>query len=123
MSGPTLPTSSELNLVELRRYARRVSDRWPLDRALLGGARVADAQGAAPQRERGEEYVVVLVSQGFDGIPWLERVHQAASLWDATEMAGAADVHCYTPVEFERKLSALPRVRDAAERGVDLLAV
>jgi hypothetical protein len=108
--------------VELRRYARRVAGRWPLDRALLGGARVADAQGAPPQRERGEEYVVVLVSRGFDGVPWLERVHQAASLWDGSEMGGAADVHCYTPLEFERKIAALPRVRDAAERGLDLLS-
>jgi hypothetical protein len=123
VSGPTPLTSSELNLVELRRYARRVSDRWPLDRALLGGARVADAQGAPPQRERGEEYVVVLVSVGFDGVPWLERVHQAASLWDGSEMRGSADVHCYTPVEFERKIAALPRVRAAAEHGLDLLGV
>ena len=122
MSGPTPLTSSELNLAELRRYARRVSDRWPLARALLGGARVDDERGAPAQRERGEEYVVVLVSEGFDGVPWLERVHQASSLWDATEMGGVADVHCYTPVEFERKLVALPRVRHAAERGVDLLA-
>ena len=121
MSGPTLPTSSELNLAELRRYARRVSDRWPLERALLGGARVADARGAPPQRERGEEYVVVLVSVGFDGIPWLERVHQAASLWDASEMGGTADVHCYTPVEFERKREQLPAVRWAAEHGLELL--
>ena len=122
MSAPIPLTSSDLNLAELRRYARRISDRWPLVQALLGGARVDDAQGAPAQRERGEEYVVVLVSAGFDGVPWLERVHQASSLWDATEMGDAADVHCYTPVEFERKIAALPRVRAAAERGVDLLA-
>src|SRR3954451_16207254 len=122
VSGPTHLTSSELNLGELRRYARRISDRWPLERALLGGARVADAQGAPPQRERGEEYVVVLVSRGFDGIPWLERVHQAGSLWDASEMGGAADVHCYTPVEFERKRETLRAVQAAAERGLDLFA-
>ena len=50
-----------------------------------------------PQRERGSEWVVVLVSEHFDGVPWLERVHQAASLWDADEMGAPADVHCYTP--------------------------
>lgn len=111
-----------LNVHELRRYARRVSDRWPLERALVAGARVADAQGAPPQRERGEEYVVVLVSGGFDGVPWLERVHQAASLWDGAEMGAAADVHCYTPVEFERKRTTLRAVREAAEHGLDLLA-
>jgi len=98
-----------------------VSDRWQLARALLGGARVADLLGAMPQRERGPEFVVVLVSEGFHGMPWLERVHQAASLWDAAEMGAAAELHCYTPPEFERKLNTLPRVRAAAERGVDLL--
>ena len=107
MSGPIRPTSSEPELAALRRYARRVSDRWPLERALVD--------------RDGEEYVVVLVSRGFDGVPWLERIRQAASLWDASEMGRAADVHCYTPVEFERKLAALPRVREAAERGLDLL--
>ena len=93
-----------LNDRELQRYLQRVSDRWPIERALLGGARVDDLQGAPPQRERGPEYVVVLVSSGFDGVPWLERVHQAGSLWDASEMGDRAEVHCYTPAEMERKI-------------------
>ena len=92
-----------------------------LERAVLGGARVADTRGAPPQRERGIEYVVVLVSEAFDGVPWLERVYQAANLWDVSEMGFDADVHCYTPVELERKILQLPRVRDAVTNGIDLL--
>lgn len=111
-----------LNERELGRYVSRVADRWPLARALVGGARVDDARGVLPQRERGAEFVVILVSEGFDGVPWLERVYQAGSLWDAAEMGAQADVHCYTPVEFERKRAALPVVRWAADRGLDLLA-
>jgi hypothetical protein len=111
-----------LNLDELHSYLRRVGDRFPIDRALLGGARVADERGAGPQRERGPEYVVVLVSEAFDGIPWLERVHQCGSLWDAGEMGDIADVHCYTAAEFERKRESLRRVREVARDGVDLLA-
>ena len=76
-----------------------------------------DARGVVPQRERGPEYVVILVSEAFDGVPWLERVHQAAGLWDADAMGAAAEVHCYTTAEFERKREALPVVRWAAERG------
>src|SRR3954454_11965631 len=110
VSGPTHLTSSELNLGELRRYARRISDRWPLDRVLLGGARVADAHGAPPQRERGEEFVVVLVSDGFDGVPWLERVYVAESLWDALEMGAAVEAHCYTPAELARRVQSVARV-------------
>ena len=105
---------------ELARYARRVGDRWALDEAYVGGARVDDAKGAGAQRERGPEFVVVLVSEAFDGVPWLERVHQAASLWDAAEMGGPADVHCYTPKELTRKREQLARVRNAVESGLKL---
>jgi hypothetical protein len=114
-------TSAELNRRELERYLERVTDRWPVQRALLGGARVDDFHGAPPQRERGPEYVLVLVSEYFDGIPWLERVYQAGSLWDALEMGAHADVHCYTPQEFERKREQLRVVREAADHGFELL--
>lgn len=111
-----------LNHRELARYVERVSGRWPLQRALLGGARVADARGAPPQRERGPEYVVVLVSDAFDGRPWLERVYVAGSLWDAHEMGDRADVHCYTPAELERRVARAGVVQEVARAGVDLLA-
>ena len=117
-----VPVAEALNERELSRYVSRVSDRWPLSRALLGGARADDARGAAPQRERGPEYVVVLVSEMFDGVPWLERVYQCGALWDAAEMGDHADVHCYTPLEFERKRDSLPLVRRVSDQGIDLLA-
>lgn len=110
-----------VNRRELQSYLDRIGDRWPVDTALLGGARVADEHGAPPQRERGPEYVVVLVSEQFDGVPWLERVYQAGSLWDALEMGAPADVHCYTPKEFARKRESLRAVREAAENGIDLM--
>jgi hypothetical protein len=114
-------TEVELNRRELERYVQRVTDRWPAQRALLGGARVADMQGAPPQRERGPEFVVVFVSEHFAGVPWLERVYQTGSLWDAYEMGAPADVHCYTPEEFERKRESMRVVREAAEHGLELL--
>ena len=109
-----------LNRAELRRYLDRVGDRWPIEVAVLGGARAADERGAPPQRERGPEYVLVLVSAAYDGMPWLERVYQAGALWDALEMGAPADVHCYTPAEFARKRELIPVLRSAAERGLDL---
>jgi hypothetical protein len=115
--------STGLNRRELQSYLNRIGDRWPIAVALLGGARVADERGAPPQRERGPEFVVVLVSHAFEGMPWLERVYQAASLWDGLEMGERADLHCYTPDEYDRKLVTLSAVRDAAENGLDLLAV
>ena len=103
-----MTVAEALNRRELDRYLQRVGDRWQLSAARLGGARAADALGAGPQRERGEEYVVVLVSEQFDGVPWLERVHQCGSLWDASEMGDRADVHCYTPagVRAQARLAA-----------------
>jgi hypothetical protein len=32
-------------------------------------------------------------------------------------MGARAEVHCYTPVELERRLADLPRVRAAMEAG------
>jgi len=113
--------TEELNHRELERYVRRIADRWPVRRALLGGARVADVRGAPAQRERGPEYVIVLVSEHFDGVPWLERVYVAGTLWDSYEMGAPADIHCYTPLEFERKVEQMPAVREAAEQGLELL--
>ncbi|HLH66849.1 MAG TPA: hypothetical protein VKV27_14220 [Solirubrobacteraceae bacterium] len=109
---------SALHPAELRRYLNRIGDRWPLRTAILAGARVDDVRGAPPQRERGPEYVVLLISAAFEGMPWLERVYQATSLWDGLEMGDVADVHCYTPAEFERKRATTPRVRAAVERGL-----
>jgi hypothetical protein len=111
----------ELNRNELHRYLDRVDGRWPIERAILGGARVADARGAPAQRERGPEYVMILVSPAYDGMPWLERVYHAGALWDALEMGAPADVHCYTPAEFERKRANLPIVRVTAEQGLHLI--
>ena len=109
--------TSALNLRELQRYLSRIGDRWPLQVVMLGGARVADLRRSGP-RERGPEYVVVLVSNGFDGIPWLERVYQATALWDGLEMGDGADIHCYTAAEFLRRRESTPIVRNVVERGL-----
>ena len=106
---------------ELGRYVQRVDGRWPLTRAIVGGARVDDTRGAPLQRERGPEYVVVFVSEFFSGVPWLERVYQAGSLWDAAEMGAPADVHGYTPGELERRRETLPAVRRTLDHGMELL--
>ena len=82
---------------------------------------VADERGAPPQRERGPEYVVVLVSDAFNEIPWLERVYIAGSLWDGLEMGSGAEVHCYTRAEFARKSASMPAVREAVWQGINLV--
>jgi hypothetical protein len=110
--------ATALNLPEVHRYLSRISDRWPLQVVMLGGARVDDLHGAPPQRERGPEYVIVIVSSAFEGMPWLERVYQATSLWDGLEMGDTADVHCYTLAEYLRRKETTPAVRRVVERGM-----
>ena len=80
-----------------------------------------DARGVVPQRERGPEYVVILVSEAFDGVPWLERVHEAASLWDAGEMGAPAEVHCYTRRSSSASARRSRSCAGASERGVPIL--
>ena len=64
--GDAVEVTTAVNRRELQRYLARVGDRWPIDTAVLGGARVDDEQGAPPQRERGPEFVVILVSHAFE---------------------------------------------------------
>ncbi len=128
-----MPLTSALNLRELQHYLSRVGDRWPLQMVMLGGARVADLRRGGRGRESGRdlpepdllepdlrdaEYVVVLVSDGFDGLPWLERVYQATALWDALEMGAGADIHCYTAAEFLRRRESTPLVREVVAHGL-----
>lgn len=110
-----------VNRAELRRYLDRISDRWRLDGAYLGGSALTGGPGDQPLVGRSVEFTVVLVSDAFDEIPWLERTYVATSLWDALEMGAPADLHCYTRAEFERKRDSMPAVRDAVWHGLDLL--
>lgn len=120
MDNPRVQATLALNRPELRRYLERIGDRWRLDGAYLGGSAVTGDRGEQSLADRAQ-FTVVLVSDAFDEIPWLERVYVATSLWDALEMGAAADVHCYTRAEFERKRDSMPAVRDAVWHGLDLL--
>ena len=100
---------------------RRIADRWPIQRALLGGARVADVRGAGAAARARPGVRDRARLRHFDGVPWLERVYVAGTLWDAYEMGAPADIHAYTPVEFERKREQLASVREVAEDGLELL--
>ena len=93
---------------ELRSYLRRVGERWPLEAAYHR------------RRDPQEEHLVVLVSQAFDGMPWLERTTTARNLWDSGTMQGGVDVHCYTPAEVDRKRGTVRPIAAAIEKGSEL---
>jgi len=108
-----------INRAEVRRYLTRIGDRWRLDGAYLGGRALKGEPKDHDDFWPG--FTVVLVSDAFDGIPWLERVYAATAIWDRHEMGSAADVYCYTRAEFERKRDSTPAVREATWHGLDLL--
>ncbi len=110
-----------LNRTELRHYIERVNDRWRLDGAYLGGSALTGDSPSEMFHDAGAGFTIILVSDAFDEIPWLERVYVTTSLWDALEMGAPADVRCYTRVEFERVRDSAPAVRDATWHGLDLL--
>jgi predicted nucleotidyltransferase len=62
---------------------------------------------------------LVVVSDRFEGIPWVER---AARVAKDLRLYEAADLLCYTPEEFARKRREYGIVRVAAEEGRSLLA-
>ncbi len=117
-----------LNRTELRRYLTRIGDRWRLEGAYLGGTALTAGPGERPGDRPGDwpgevaaDFTVVLVSDSFDEVPWLERVHVARALWDVSEMGSPVNPYCYTRAEFERKRDAVAEVRDAVWHGLDLL--
>lgn len=113
---------------ELDRYIQRVRDRWLLEAAYVAPFSVSGETGPGaagtllnlPPDEL-PRLVVVLVSESFDLIPWLERVHVAAALWDADATGVRPEIRCYTAAEVARKQVSLPLVRAAVEGGVNLL--
>lgn len=61
---------------------------------------------------------VVLVSESFAGVDWLDR---PLRVHDACDIRMGLELLCYTPAEFERKRQELGIVQAAVEEGVDLL--
>lgn len=120
-----------LNRGALRQYLDRIGDRWRLDGAYIGGSALNGSHGSGRESEglggdpedQPLAFTVVLISDAFGEIPWLERIYVAGSLWDALEMGAPARVHCYTHAEFERKRESSAWLRDTIWHGLDLLAL
>ncbi len=60
---------------------------------------------------------LIVVSQRFGSMPWLDR---AVSVLQAIGAPFGMDILCYTPEEFEDKLTEYGIVRSAVSEGVEL---
>ena len=82
------------------------------------------ARRAAPARARARVRRRARLLRRSTGCRGWSASTRRRSLWDALEMGDPADVHCYTPAEFQRKRATLPRgrgrgrARAAAVRGL-----
>ena len=81
---------------------------------------VVDLRGAGPQRERGPEYVIVLVSEHFDGVPWLERVYVTGRAGQyAFARKGSDVVKEYLRFDRKRRKRAEARSEERQEKRSD----
>lgn len=67
---------------------------------------------------RDSDLDLLIVAEGFRGVPWLER---PVRVMEECDIRFAVELLCYTPEEYERKRQELGIVRTASEEGVDLL--
>lgn len=93
---------------ELRGFLRKVRERFGPSQVILFGSR------ARGEELKHSDYDLLVVSEGFEGIPFLERLSMLYELWELDE---DVDFLAYTPAEFEEKKGELGVVRKAAEEG------
>ena len=73
-------------------------------------------------RTRGEplkssDYDLLIVSEKFKGIHFLDRIYKLLELWDYD---WDVDFLVYTPEEFEKKKEEIGIVREAVKEGIEI---
>ncbi len=93
------------------RYLKRIRQRYQPDLILVFGSR---ARGEALAES---DLDLLIVSERFQGIPFLER---ASTVLTEIDLPFPVDILCYTPEEFARKRRELGTVSQALEEGLRL---
>jgi predicted nucleotidyltransferase len=92
---------------EIERFLKR--ERFEPELILLFGSR------ARSEQLKESDYDLIVVSEKFRGVPFLERLYMLYELWDLKQRA---DILAYTPEEFEQKKNEIGVVRKAVEEGI-----
>lgn len=93
------------------RFKTRLLRRLAPTRVLLFGSR------AAGTHLHSSDIDLVIVSDKFEGMPWVARSQLVLSLWDGDL---GIDALCYTVAEFERRSRQATIVREATRTGVSI---
>jgi predicted nucleotidyltransferase len=93
----------------IEKFVERVKERFRPRAIILFGSR------ARGDELKGSDYDLIVVSEEFRGVPFLERLSMLYELWD---LDCHLDILAYTPEEFEEKRQEIGVVREAATEGV-----
>jgi len=107
-----VPKPSSLN-PRFRRFIARLRRDLKPERVILFGSR------ARGDNRAGSDYDLLIVSDRFQGVPWIERAPLVIRLWDLP-----LDVEpiCLTPEEYRRRRRELSIIGEAVREGVVLRA-
>ena len=79
---------------DIKEFKRRLSKKMKVQQLILYGSR---ARGDFLNQS---DVDLIIISNGFKDVPFLERTYQASKLW---RWNLPLEVFCYTPEEFESK--------------------
>lgn len=96
---------------EIEGFLGRVRAAFEPERVLLFGSR---ARGDPLAHS---DYDIIVVSRRFEGVPFLDRIHELLGMWDSDR---DLDILPYTPGEFEAKSRQIGIVSRAVKEGVAL---
>ncbi len=95
----------------LREFKRLVEKRFHIQRMILFGSRARD------DWLYNSDVDLILVSDNFKSINFLQRMREISLLWDCDLLL---EPLCYTPEEFERKKEEVGIVRSALKYGIEI---
>ena len=96
---------------ELLKFKERLSREFRIQRMILFGSR------ARGDHLRTSDIDLIVISEDFRGMHFLERIRRIARLWDGDLRL---EVLPYTPEELERKAREISIVSAALKEGVEI---
>jgi predicted nucleotidyltransferase len=92
-------------------FARKLHDDAGATKVILFGSR------ARGDWLRESDYDFVVVSERFEGVPFMRRPVDLYRYWTGHP---GVELLCYTPEEFDRKSKQITIVREAVREGIEL---
>ncbi|MFQ6016026.1 MAG: nucleotidyltransferase domain-containing protein [Anaerolineae bacterium] len=94
----------------MRRFLKRIKG-YRIEKAIIFGSR------ARGDHLKESDLDLILVSKGFEGILFTDRISRVYRFWDGDF---SLEVLCYTPEEFEKKKRMIGLVQDAVREGIEI---